>query len=310
MPRSLNALSVDLEEHFQVSNFDRVIDRNSWDHQESRLLGPTHRLLDAFDEVNQTATFFVLGWVAERHSQLLREIADRGHEIACHGFDHALVYHLGPSRFRQDVRRARRAIEDACGARVRGYRAPSYSVTAKSIWALNILAEEGFTFDSSIFPIRHPRYGIPTFSRRPVTVLLPGGRQIHEFPLTTLRVGALNLPVAGGAYLRFLPTCVFRWSFARLQRMGWPTVLYVHPWELDPDQPRYRVSWRTRVNHYHNLDRLEGKLRTLLDAFDFAPMGAVLDRLKADQRLPAIHLAGRTGERFIDPAPSADAARA
>ena len=285
---TVNALTVDVEEYFQVSNFDAVIDRSRWDSLPSRVSEATRRLLDAFEATGNRATFFVLGWVAERHPKLVREIAERGHEIACHGYAHELVYEIGPAPFRADLRRARAAIEDAAGLPVRGYRAPSYSITKRSLWALEILRDEGFRFDSSIFPIHHHRYGIPDFPRRPVRIELGGGRWIHEFPLTTLRAGPFNLPLAGGAYLRFLPGPVFRWGLSRLATAGEPTVLYLHPWEIDPDQPRQAVGWRVRINHYHNLSRTEARLRRLLERFRFAPMGEILDALAADGRLPQL----------------------
>jgi len=282
---ALNALTVDLEEYFQVSNFKKLIDRADWDTLPSRVIEPTHRLLDLFDETDNKATFFALGWIAERNPKLLRTIADRGHEIACHGYGHELVYELGPERFRGDLKRAQAVIEDATGCAVRGYRAPSYSITKASLWALPILIEEGFDFDSSIFPVRHPRYGIPDFARWPVRLGFGDGVSIREFPLTTLSLGLFNLPLAGGAYLRFLPPALFRWGVARLEAAGRPTVLYVHPWEIDPDQPRQPVSRRVRVNHYHNLDAAEARLRGLLERFEFHSLGDVLDELDASGRL-------------------------
>ncbi len=282
---AFNALTVDLEEYFQVSNFEKWIDRADWDALPSRVIESTHRLLDLFDETESRATFFALGWIAERNPKLLREIVGRGHEIACHGYGHELVYAIGPERFRADLRRARSAIEDATGCALRGYRAPSYSITQASLWALPILVEEGFDFDSSIFPVRHPRYGIPDFARWPVRLDLGEGRTIREFPLTTLALGRFNLPLAGGAYLRFLPPTLFRFGFARLQAAGRPTVLYVHPWEIDPDQPRQSVNRRIRVNHYHNLDATEARLRGLLERFEFNSLGDVLDGLEAAGRL-------------------------
>jgi polysaccharide deacetylase family protein (PEP-CTERM system associated) len=288
---TLNALSVDLEEYFQVSNFEKLIDRSRWDALPSRVRDSTRRLLDAAEVTGNRATFFVLGWVAERHPDLIREIAARGHEIGCHGYGHELVYELGPERFRADLRRARSAIEQAAGAAVHGYRAPSYSITEASLWALRILVEEGFRYDSSIFPIRHHRYGIPGFARRPVRIALGEGRTIHEFPLTTLAAGPLSLPLAGGAYLRFLPLPLFAWGFGRLVARGEPTVLYVHPWEVDPGQPRQPTGWLVGVNHYHNLHRTEGRLRRLLERFRFAPLGEVLDRLAAGGRLGEVDLA-------------------
>ncbi|MCH8084653.1 MAG: DUF3473 domain-containing protein [Myxococcales bacterium] len=282
---ALNALTVDLEEYFQVSNFEKLIDRSAWDALPSRVIESTHRLLDLFDETDSRATFFALGWIAERNPKLLREIIDRGHEIACHGYGHELVYQIGPERFRSDLRRARSAIEDATGCAVRGYRAPSYSITSASLWALPILIEEGFDFDSSIFPVRHPRYGIPDFSRWPVRLDFGDRGSIREFPLTTLSLGFFNLPLAGGAYLRFLPPALFRWGFARLVAADRPTVLYVHPWEIDPDQPRQLVSRRIRINHYHNLDATEARLGGLLERFEFSSLGDVLSGLDASGRL-------------------------
>jgi polysaccharide deacetylase family protein (PEP-CTERM system associated) len=287
---ALNALTVDLEEYFQVSNFEKLIDRSAWDTLPSRVIESTHRLLDLFDETESRATFFALGWIAERNPKLLRAIADRGHEIACHGYAHELVYQIGPDRFRSDLRRARVAIEDATGCAVRGYRAPSYSITVASLWALPILVEEGFDFDSSIFPVRHPRYGIPDFVRWPVRLELRGGGSIREFPLTTLSLGPFNLPLAGGAYLRFLPPALFRWGFARLEAAGRPTVLYVHPWEIDAEQPRQAVSRRVRINHYHNLDATEARLRGLLERFEFDALSGVLDGLEASGRLTPYRL--------------------
>jgi polysaccharide deacetylase family protein (PEP-CTERM system associated) len=286
----LHALTVDVEEYFQVSNFDALIPRTRWDGLPSRVGDATRRLLDRFDRSGNRATFFVLGWVAERHPGLVREIAKRGHEIACHGYGHELVYEIGPARFRADLKRARAAIEDATSSRVEGYRAPSYSITQRSLWALEILCEEGFRFDSSIFPIRHPRYGIPDFHRRPVRIQLGDERWIDEFPLTTLPIGPLSLPLAGGAYLRFLPGPLFRWGWSRLEAAGEPAVLYLHPWEIDPDQPRPPVGWRVRVNHYHNLGRTESRLQRLLERFRFAPMGEVLDALETRGRLPSLPL--------------------
>lgn len=287
---TLNALSVDLEEYFQVSNFDRVIDRSRWAALPSRVDAATRRLLDLFEASGATATFFVLGWVAERHPDLVRAIAARGHEIACHGYGHELVYEIGEARFREDVRRAHRAIEDATGDRVAGYRAPSYSVTERSLWALDVLAEEGFTFDSSIFPIRHHRYGIPGFTSHPLRLRLPNGGSLLEFPLTTVRLGRWVLPLAGGAYLRFFPQALFRWGLSRNERAGHPNVLYLHPWEIDAGQPVQDVSLRVRVNHYYNLSRMESKLAGLLGRFRFRSLGEVLDHLDRRGEMPDAEL--------------------
>jgi polysaccharide deacetylase family protein (PEP-CTERM system associated) len=281
----LNAFSIDLEEYFQVANFDHCVDRKTWSELPSRAEAQTHRLLDLCDRTRTRATFFVLGWVAERQPRLLREIAARGHEIACHGYGHELLYAIGPERFRADVRRARGVIEDAVGAAVEGYRAPSFSITDQSLWALEILAEEGFRFDSSIFPVRHHRYGIPDFPREPVRVALPSGNTIVEFPLTTLAWGPLRFPVAGGGYLRLLPFALLRWGIGRLVAAQRPTVLYVHNWEIDADQPRQEVSALVRWNHYHNLERVEERLQTLLERTRYAALRDVIAALDAGARL-------------------------
>ena len=286
----MNAFSVDLEEYFQVANFDHCIDRRRWPELPSRAVAQTHRILDLCDRTRTRATFFALGWVAERQPDLLREIAARGHEIACHGYGHELIYEIGPERFREDVKRARAVIEDAIGARVEGYRAPSFSITERSLWALEILADEGFRFDSSIFPVRHHRYGIPDFPREPVRLVLPSGRAIVEFPLTTLAWGPLRLPVAGGGYLRLLPFALLRWGIGRLVASERPTVLYVHNWEIDPDQPRQAVSALVRFNHYHNLERVEERLQTLLERARYATLGEVIGALEASARLASAPL--------------------
>ena len=287
---SSHALSVDLEEYFQVSNFDRIIDRSAWDGLPQRVEAQTQRLLDRFDETHSRATFFVLGWVAERQPRLIRQIAERGHEIACHGYDHRLVYDLTPDSFRADLARARIAIEDAAGVSPVGYRAPSYSITRRSLWALDVLIDEGFEYDSSIFPTRHPRYGIPDFSRTPVLIQLADGRTIREFPMTTIPFGRFNLPLAGGAYLRFFPPLVFRWGLNQLNRRGEPVVLYVHPWEIDPAQPRLAAGLRVRINHYFNLSRTEDRLVTLLSRFRFNTLRNVLDSLHERLRLETVRV--------------------
>lgn len=281
-----NALSVDLEEYFQVSNFQHVIGPDRWEDCPSRVADSTLRLLDRFDESGCRATFFTLGWVAERRPALVREIAERGHEIASHGYAHEIVYEIGPERFRADLRRSRRAIEDAIGARVEGYRAPSFSITTRSLWALDILAEEGFRYDSSIFPVLHHRYGIRGFPGRPARLDLAGGLRITEFPLTALKVGQWSLPLAGGGWLRFLPPALFRWGWRRLARSGEPAVLYLHPWEIDPGQPVQDVDWKVRINHYHNLHRMEARVVDLLRRFPFAPLRDVLAGLEQAGRLP------------------------
>lgn len=273
-----NALTVDVEEWFQVSNFDRVVPRSDWDSMASRVEDSTRRLLDLFDETGARATCFVLGWVAERHPELVREIARRGHEIASHGYGHELVYAIGRERFAEDLRRSVQVLTDAVGEAPRGYRAPSFSIDHRSLWALDVLAEQEFHYDSSLYPVRHPRYGVPSFPRFPLRVRTQEGAEIREFPLTTLRLGGRNLGAAGGGYLRLLPLAVLETAFRRANRQGQPAVLYIHPWEVDPGQPRIPVQGLGRFTHYTNLSRTEDRLRRVLRQFEFAPMREVLQQ--------------------------------
>jgi polysaccharide deacetylase family protein (PEP-CTERM system associated) len=271
-PRIVNAMSVDVEDYFQVSAFDRVVDRASWDGRESRVVAYTRRLLDLFDEFGVKATFFVLGWVAERQRALVRDIDARGHEIASHGYSHRLVYEQTPAEFREDVRRAKRLLEDASGKPVAGYRAPSYSITKLSLWALDVLVDEGYRYDSSIFPIRHDRYGIPDSPRAPY-VIRGGTSPLVEVPASAARLAGVNLPVAGGGYFRLLPYGWTRWGIGRINAVERrAAVFYLHPWEVDPEQPRLHASALSRFRHYRNLDQTEPRLRRLLRDFAFGPV--------------------------------------
>jgi len=267
-----NVMSVDVEDYFHVSVFDGIVPRSQWDDMESRVVANTDRLLDIFDEFGTRSTFFVLGWVAERHPELVRRIASRGHEIASHGYAHRLVYDQTPVAFREDVRRAKRLLEDAGGRAVGGYRAPSYSITPRSLWALDVLIEEGYWYDASIFPIRHDRYGIPVSARHPYPIARPAGT-VMEAPGSTVRVGPMNLPVAGGGYFRILPYGWTRWGIARLNQLERrPAIFYIHPWEIDPDQPRLAAGSLGRFRHYRNLAKTEERLRLLLGDFRFGPL--------------------------------------
>jgi polysaccharide deacetylase family protein (PEP-CTERM system associated) len=271
-----NALTVDVEDWFQVSNFDGIVSRADWDGYPSRVVENTRRLLETFAERDVRATFFVLGWVAERFPALVREILAGGHEIASHGWGHELVHRLGPEKFAADLDRSVAAISGAAGVRPRGYRAPSFSIDRRAPWAFDLLVERGFTYDSSIFPVRHPRYGMPSFARVPSRVRTPRGAEILEFPLTTLRILGRNIGAAGGGYLRLLPLPVLTTAFRRMNAAGQPAVLYLHPWEIDPDQPRIPVRGLGRVTHYRNLAATLDRLRTLLGRFRFARMDEVL----------------------------------
>jgi polysaccharide deacetylase family protein (PEP-CTERM system associated) len=272
----VNAMTIDVEDYFQVSAFEGIAPRPRWDSFDSRVCANTERLLSLFADSGVKATFFVLGWIAERHRGLVRLIADSGHEVASHGYAHRLVYDLTKTAFRDDTRRAKGILEEASGRAVLGYRAPSYSITPRSLWALDILIEEGFRYDASIFPIHHDRYGIPLSPRHPYVIDRSVGSLI-EAPASTIRIGPLNLPVGGGGYFRLLPYAWTRWGLKQINGMERrPCIFYLHPWEIDPEQPRLRSSWLSQLRHYRNLDQTEPRLRRLLSEFSFAPMTQVL----------------------------------
>lgn len=272
----VNAMTVDVEDYFQVSAFDAVVPRNRWDQLESRVSANTDRLLALFADHDLTATFFVLGWIADRFPEIVARIGQLGHEIASHGYGHELVYAQTPAAFREDVRRAKAILEEASGMAVDGYRAPSFSITNRSLWALDVLIEEGHRYDASIFPIRHDRYGIPSWPRHPYVVERESGSLV-QCPGSTARVGPLNVPVAGGGYFRLLPYAWTRWGIARLNRReGQPAIFYLHPWELDPGQPQLDAPWFSRFRHYRNLDQTEGRLYRLLTDFRFGPLRDVV----------------------------------
>jgi len=274
----VNAMTVDVEDYFHVSAFEGAIERAAWPRCESRVRRNTERLLEIFASYQTKATFFVLGWVAEREPKLVRQIAQAGHDLALHSYWHRLVYDLTPEEFRRDLREGRAAVEAAAGARVVGYRAPSYSVTERSLWALDVLTEEGFEYDASIFPIHHDRYGIPSAPRHAHRIRRAGGCLV-EIPASTVRLGLVNLPVAGGGYFRLLPYAWTSWGLRRLNaREQRPAVFYVHPWELDPQQPRICAPWLSRARHYTGLGRTEGRLDRLLREFTFDSIESVFMR--------------------------------
>jgi polysaccharide deacetylase family protein (PEP-CTERM system associated) len=286
-----NAFTVDVEDYYHVSAFTGSVRKDQWQTFESRVERNTHRLLDMLDERGIRGTFFVLGWVGERHPQLVREIRARGHEVACHGFSHDLVYNQTREVFREETLRSKGFLEDTLGEPVLGYRAASYSVTRRSLWALDVLAEAGFTYDSSIFPINHDRYGIASAPRFPFRVELGGGASIREFPLTTVRWSGISWPVAGGGYFRLLPYVYTRSGLARVNSHDHvPAVFYLHPWEIDTGQPRLRGSRLSVFRHYTNIERCEARLTRLLADFQWAPMCDVLDKLTLE-RLPVKALA-------------------
>jgi polysaccharide deacetylase family protein (PEP-CTERM system associated) len=272
-----NILSVDLEDYFHPTEVLPWAPPERWDALPSRIEANTARLLDLMEERRVRATFFVLGWEAERRPGLIRRIAAAGHEIACHSYSHQLVDGMTPAHFRRDTLRARSAIEDSCGVRPQAYRAPSYSITRNSLWALEVLAECGFTHDSSIYPISHDRYGIPGFARHAHTVTTPSG-PICEVPAGTVRLSPRRVaPIGGGAYLRLFP---YRYTAAGLRRLNRqerrPAMIYLHPWEFDPDAPRLAAGLVARLRSYSRLSTMPGKLDRLLREFQFGPLRSVI----------------------------------
>ena len=264
-----HVFSVDVEDYFQVEAFADHVSRHSWEQYPSRVVANTYRIVDLLDAHGVKGTFFFLGWVANRFPSLVREVQGRGHELACHSYWHRPVYSLRPEEFRQDTRDALQAIEQAAGVSVVGYRAPTWSITRSCLWALDILAEEGFIYDSSLYPIRHDLYGVPGAQRFAHTQPCSNGLELKEFPASTLRILGLTLPAAGGGYLRLFPMCYTRLAFRRLEQCHRPAIVYVHPWEVDPEQPRLDVKLRSRLRHYTNLGLTEGRLRCLLREYRF-----------------------------------------
>ena len=276
-PASLvNAFTVDVEDYFHVAALAAAVPRDSWQSRECRVEGNTERLLALLAERRVSGTFFVLGWVAERYPQLVRRIAASGHEVACRGYSHQLIYSQTPQVFREETARAKTLLEDALGRSVLGYRAASFSVIKRSLWALDTLIDLGFAYDSSIFPIRHDRYGIPDASPDPGWVTAPSGRTLVEFPMVPARILGMKVPVCGGGYFRIFPYWLTRAGLRQINGRGRAFPLYLHPWEIDPGQPRIRVGALSRFRHYTNLGRCEDRLHRVLSEFAFAPMRSVL----------------------------------
>ena len=291
-----NAMTVDVEDYFQVEAFASTIKREDWDHLPRRVERNTLRLLDIFAEAKVQATFFILGWVAQRHPALVRRIVTDGHELASHGFGHRRVDSQSPDAFRADVRDAKQTLEDAGGVQVRGYRAPTFSIGRNSTWAHAILAEEGYRYSSSVYPLRHDLYGSPG---APQTAFAPLSGLV-EVPLTTVRLLGIDVPASGGGFFRLYPYPLSRWLLTRANRANHaPAIFYVHPWEIDPEQPRqYRAPSLARFRHYLNLGRTEARLRRLLHNFPWARM----DRLfLGDRSGPFPLITAWTDHRFPSP---------
>ncbi len=277
--RVTNAFSVDVEDYYQVSAFDDAISRKDWPNYESRVENNTHRLLDLLDEKDVRGTFYVLGYVAEQHPQLVREIASRGHEVGCHSYWHRRVNELSRDEFREDTRRAKSLLENLAGVAVHSYRAPSFSITHQARWAWEVLAELGFRVDSSLCPARHGSSdNIPAGLHR---IMTPAG-ELWQFPISIKRYGWLRLPISGGGYFRLFP---LKWNIRQLQninRSGDPFVFYIHPWEIDSDQPRIRGGkFTSRLRHYVRLSKTYSKLERLLDSFKFSTIESLVGEAAA-----------------------------
>ena len=269
-----HALSFDVEEHFQVAAFWSAARRREWDQLESRVELNTRKIADLLAEHSTKATFFVLGWVAERYPNLVKVLAHEGHEISSHGYGHELVSTQTPARFREDVRRSKQILEDLIGMQVVGYRAPSFSITSRTSWALSVLVEEGYRYDSSIYHRFRDRSG-STMTRTGSYQLDTEAGMIWEISPSTMQTWGLHLPVAGGGYFRLLPYAASRMCLKSLERQGAQLVMYLHPWELDPDQPRMDGPMLSKVRHYLNLHKTEQRLKWLLSDFSFAPINEV-----------------------------------
>jgi polysaccharide deacetylase family protein (PEP-CTERM system associated) len=271
----INALTIDVEDYYMVSAFADVVRFADWGTYESRVEKNTYRILKVLDEHNVKATFFILGWVAERCSKLVRDVHASGHEVACHGYNHCLIYDMTSDQFREDIRKAKGILEDIISAPVIGYRAPSYSIIKETLWALDILIEEKFLYDSSIFPVHHDRYGLPGADRFPHIVKRNNGT-LREYPPSTYRILGQNIPVGGGGYLRLFPLQVTKTAIRSInEREEKPVIVYLHPWEIDPDQPRLNGRWSSKFRHYINLNSTLPKLRTFLDEFKFNHLSAL-----------------------------------
>lgn len=274
----VNGLSVDVEDWFQVGAFEDVIERGNWDGLTDRVNRNTREVLDLFDQANAKATFFTLGWVAKRHGPLMREIVERGHELASHGWDHARVFTFTREEFAKDIERARKTLEDASGTQIKGYRAPSFSIDQRTPWAYMELAEQGYTYSSSVAPVRHDHYGwaeAPRFAFKP----LPWADLI-EIPVTTAKFAGKRLAAGGGGFFRVLPYAFSRWAIRQVNRDDQrPAVFYFHPWEIDPGQPKVEgAPIKSRLRHYTNLDKMADKLRGLINDFEWGRMDLIAHR--------------------------------
>lgn len=286
-PTITHAMTVDVEDYYHVAAFANVIKPSEWDQWPSRVEANTDKLLQLFDAANIKITFFILGWVAEKYPELVKRIQAQGHEIASHGYSHQLIYRQTPDVFRAETAKSKQILEDLTQVPVIGYRAASYSITHKSLWALDILAELGFTWDSSIFPTRHDNYGIPGSPEEPYTIITSSGARLTEFPLTTAKVLGQSVPAAGGGYFRQYPYVLSRWLFDRASlNQSKPQIFYLHPWEIDPEQPRVpNASWFSNFRHYTNLKRCLPRLERMIKDFQFGTISQSLGSVTINRSL-------------------------
>ena len=283
-PQALaHAMTVDVEDYFQVSAFNEALSRDDWSKQSSRVVANTERLLDLYDTHNIKITFFVLGMVAEQFPDLVKQIHSRGHEVASHGYSHKLIFEQSPDVFHEETKRSKLMLEDLIGQAVRGYRAASYSITKKSLWALDTLTELGFDYDSSIFPVHHDRYGIPEAPREIHRAQSANGGVLTEFPLSTALLGSTTIPIAGGGYFRIYPYWLTNMLWRRaIAETEAPQVFYLHPWEIDPDQPKIDgLSLLSKFRHYFNLGKCEKRLAKHMNNFSFTTMASIIDKKNA-----------------------------
>lgn len=276
-----NAFTVDVEDYYHVAAFSKVINPDQWEQLEPHVVLNTNRIMKMLETNNVKATFFVLGWVAERNRDMVKNIDRAGHEVACHGYSHKLIYTQTRNEFTEETKKSKYLLEDIIGKKVKGYRAASYSITKKSLWALDVLAECGFEYDSSVFPVRHDNYGITNSPRFPYRILTSEGYVLNELPLSTIKILNYNLPVAGGGYFRLFPYFFTKYAFRKIRRTN-PFVFYIHPWEIDIAQPRIKASLLSRFRHYNNIDVCEERLSRLLADFSF---------VRADELLSSFSLA-------------------
>jgi len=272
-----NVFTVDVEDYFQVEALKKAVNPEEWDKFDCRVEANTDLILSLLDSTNQSGTFFVLGWIAKRYPDLIRRISDQGHEIASHGMSHQLIYGQSRETFKKETVDSKALLEDLVQKPVEGYRAATYSITKKSLWALDILVDAGFKYDSSIFPMKHDNYGIPDIEPMPHRLLTETSRHIVEFPISTLKGRFGTLPIAGGGYFRLFPYWLTKWGLNKINANGNPFVFYIHPWEVDPNQPRVNdISRFSKFRHYNNLEKCEARLKRLCGDFSFTSMKTVL----------------------------------